>query len=254
MIQLIRTSIALSILLVYSCSPAYYGPSTMYLPSLEEKGDLQISANGSRSKSDNITVLNSEGFDISVAYSPKDKITLTGGYTHFKNVNVTAEDGIQNNLATNSLNMGNLGLGYYSPLNNKFRWESYIDAYIGRFNGDRTIQNVEARTSKIGIKSGLAYKSEYVSVLMGLGLYSLNYNNIQGEAIQDVIYLNDHSSSLLREFSLTFRIGTDKIQGQWQFGRSSNMTHPDFLQTNSYNSLGILVNLNVMERQNLPSI
>ena len=253
MIQLIRICLAFSIFLAYSCSPAYYGPSTMYLPTLEEKGDLQVSANGSRSRSDNVTVLDSEGFDINVAYSPKDKVTLTGGYTQFKNVNVTANDGIESNLATNNLKMGNLGLGYYTPLNDLFKWESYIDAHLGHFDGDRTLSNVEARTSKIGIKTGLAYESKYVSVLMGLGLYNLRYNNIQGEALQDVTYLNDHSSSLLREFSLTFRVGTEKIQGQWQFGRSSNMTHPDFLQTNSYSSIGILLNLNLLEEKNLPS-
>lgn len=242
--QIHYTLCILAIILVSSCSPAYYGPSTMHLPSLEKKGDLVVSANRSRSKSDNSTVLESFGTDINVAYSPVDNIALTVGFNDFVNHNVSENP----ELDINNLTMGNLGIGYYAPINDKFSYEAYVDSNVGEFHGSRFTSEVSALTTKIGVKSGIAFKTKYTSILFGLGFYNLKYSNINGSSTRDVRYLEDHSSSLLREYSITFRAGTERIKGQWQFGRSSNMTHRDFLQTNSYTSFGLLVNLNVLDK------
>ena len=247
--QIKITLFVLTALVTYSCSPAYYSPSTMNLPSLEKKGDLQVSANSYVSRSDNVTILDSEGYDFNVAYSPIDKMAITAGFSDFVNTNINASIGTDHN----NLRMGNLGVGYYTPLNDRLSWETYLDGHFGQFKGTVTseennfLNRVSANTHKIGIKSGIAIKGKYTSCLVGLGLYNLNYSNIEGHAIDEISYLRTYSSSIVREFSVTLRVGTEKIKGQYQIGRSDNKTNPNFLQTNSYQSLGLLINLNLLE-------
>lgn len=213
------------------CGAVYYAPNTQNVPAMKEKGqtNLSIGLNSSESV---------DGFELQGAYGLTDKIALqlNGDW-------VNSSDGESNG----SGHLLELGAGYYKNLSKYFVFETYgLMGFGGMKYEDNynTPQEIKANFFRIGLQPSISFTSKYFIASLSGRFANLKYNNISGNLIADVDYLNANNSSWLAEPALTLQAGFKDVKLQLQFQYSYNLTNPDFIQDYSLVSFGLKVYLN----------
>lgn len=213
------------------CGAVYYVPNTQNVPVMKEKGqtNLSIGLNSSESV---------DGFEFQGAYGLTDKIALqlNGDW-------VNSSDGESNG----SGHIIEFGTGYYKNLSKYFVFETYGLMGFGSLKYEDNYnlpQEIKANFFRIGLQPSISFTSKYFIASFSGRLANLKYNNVSGNLIEDVDYLNANNSFWLAEPALTLQAGFENVKLQLQFQHSYNLTDPNFVQDYSMVSLGLKVNLN----------
>lgn len=213
------------------CGAVYYVPNTQNVPVMKEKGqtNLSIGLNSSESV---------DGFEFQGAYGLTDKIALqlNGDW-------VSSSDYESNG----SGHLIELGAGYFKNFSKYFVFETYGLMGFGGLKYEdnyNSPQEIKANFFRIGLQPSISFTSKYFIASLSGRLANLKYNNISGNLIEDVDYLNANNSFWLAEPALTLQAGFEDVKLQLQFQYSYNLTDPNFVQDYSLVSLGLKVNLN----------
>lgn len=219
------------------CSPKFYSPNTQNVPLLSEKGEtvLNVSGNGNQ-------------YEFQAAHGVTNHIGLQASGGIF----------IPKDMENGNGGSGNLieaGIGYYTPVAEKFVFETYALAGGGKMENHlpstveanpTTKGDVSANIFRYGIQPAFGYKSSYFSAAISSRVVNMMYNNISGDLIFEgepqTDYLKRNSSLWLLEPALTLRGGLEKIKLQLQFGYSLNLTNNDFRQDNTFMTFGLHFN------------
>lgn len=235
--QLSRYILVITALGLAACSPKYYVPNTQNVPLLRSAGQTNLSLAGSGNQ-----------FEIQGAHAVSDNIGImfNGGYF--------AGSGEEENDGKGSGILGELGIGYFTPIGDNFTFETYGLAGLGSVenifptvSGNGNSGTLNANITRFGIQPNIGFSSRYFTVALSTRLVSLNFRSIEGNLVyggeSQVSYLNKNSSNFLIEPALTIRAGLDNAKIQLQFCRSFNMTNKDFFQEESIVTLGLNFNL-----------
>ncbi len=229
--------VAISLVMLTGCNPKYYSPNTQNVPLLEKKGEtnLTLSGNGNQVEFQGAYAL-TDGLGIMAnggLFIPKDYDNGNGG----------------------SGNFGEIGLGYYAPLENNMIFETYgllgmgsVENHLpGSLEENSTLSgDIRADVIRVGIQPNIGYKFDMFSVALSSRFSMLNYSGIEGDLVFDrenqVDYLNANSSNFLIEPAITMRAGLEKIKLQLQVGYSLNASNPDFRQDKGFITFGLNFN------------
>jgi hypothetical protein len=220
-----------------SCNPKYYTANTQNVPLISEKGETNLSLSGN-----------------------DNQVEFQGAYGVSSNIAIQANAGlfIPSDLDNGDGGSGKFleaGVGYFTPVSEKFVFELYgligggsvenhfpstVDANPG------TEGDVSANIFRYGIQPNFGFKSKYFSAAVSSRFVNLRYSNIDGDLVYDsenaADYLRDNNSHFLIEPALTLRGGLEKIKLQLQIGYSWNVTNENFRQDKEFVTLGLNFN------------
>ncbi len=235
----IKLIFAVTILVLASCSPKFYTPNTQNVPLLTEKGETNLTLAGNT-----------------------NQVEFQGAYAVTQHFALQANGGLFIPADLDNGNGGSgkfieVGGGYFNPIDEHWVFEAYGLIGIGNFENHfpsslidypETTGDISANILRVGIQPNFGYKSKYFSAAISTRISNISYNNIQGSLVFDddnqIDYLEDNSSNLLFEPALTVKGGIEKFKLQLQYGYSFNLTNADFMQDESFFTVGINFNFN----------
>ena len=229
----------MAVIFNYGCSPVYYGPNTQNVPLLSHAGEYNISVSGSGELLElqgSVSPVKHLGLQLNGSwYMPQKSDSAYRGAGYFTDA----------------------GIGYYTAFgpNDILVFETYA---IGGVGGVRNSISPHTATSnygsiytnagRYGIQPVFGVKWKYVDAAISSRFVGLSYFNTSGNLIyagrnqQD--YLNENRHSFLIEPAITIRAGGDFLKAQIQYGRSFNISNPDFYQRNSMLTIGLVLSPN----------
>jgi len=234
-----KLALILSVFSVFACSPKYYSPTTQQVTLFEEEGDINLSVTGDGTK-----------YEAQAAYAFTDRYAAAINFSRFVPVEVNDAD-------RGSGYMFELGPGYYTSVGEDFIFEAYGMLGIGAFenqfsNPFDTLTlggTISANALRLGVQPSFGYKRDNFSVALSSRIANLTYTEIDGNLIVDgvdqITYLKDNRNNFFIEPALTFRIGFEQVQLQFQYATSFNLNNPDLPRDRNMISLGINTNFNI---------
>jgi hypothetical protein len=239
----------LIILLLFSgCSPLYYSPNTQNVPMITDQGEKCLTFAAGSSNINNI-YNNVSTLDLQSAYGLTNHLAvqLNGGFYSAEESKKGDSRGTGSIIET--------GLGYFSKINNNLMFECYGIFGSGKFknkieisknNSTSIYQNISGSLMRFGIQPAFAYKSKSVAVALSSRMVRLEYRNVEGyllyDGIEQVGFLKNNHSYYLIEPALSFKFGWKKTKFLFQYGRSFNLSKPDFRQGKDIISFGLNFN------------
>jgi len=229
--------ITLSSAVFVGCNPKYYTPNTHNVPLISEKGETNLTLSGG---DDRVEFQGAMG--------------ITNGFAIKANGGLFIPSDIENGDGGSGKFL-EIGGGYFTPVGNKFVFELYGIAGVGRVENHlpstasanpQTQGDISANIFRYGIQPNFGFKTKYFTAAISSRIVNLTYNKIEGDLIyggeSQVNYLKANDSNFLLEPALTLRGGVEKIKLQLQVGWSVNMTNSEFRQDNSFATLGLNFN------------
>ena len=222
---------------VTACNPKYYSPNTQNVPLIDKEGETNITVAG-----------NGNQAEFQVAYGISESMALVADGGLFIPPDLDNGNG-------GSGSFGEIGLGYYKPLENNLVFEVYGLFGLGSVENHlpSTIEanpgtkgDISASIFRVGIQPNFGYKTDNFAVAVSTRIAMLNYSSIEGDLIFDgqnqVDYLNDNKSNFMIEPALTLRGGLEKVKLQLQIGYSLNASNTNFRQDDGFITLGVNFN------------
>lgn len=216
-----------------ACSPLYYSPNTQNVPMLKEKGEVAVNVTG-----------NTTRFELQGAYAVSDNQAAMFNLGVFPRKGSTTANGGSGNFIEG-------GYGYYKPLSNDWRFETFGLLGFGSLENHfpstvtshpNTDGKITANLFKIGIQPAIGYNHKNFNFIISTRLSSLNYSNIQGNLFYNGMnqqsFLESAKSNLLFEPAITLRAGGENIKFQAQYIWSYNMTRGDLNMNKNVLTLG----------------
>jgi hypothetical protein len=245
-----RINIILITILGFSaCSPIYYAPSIQNVPMISCKGEKNISLSAGSSNINNIFNTIST-LDLQSAYGITNHLSfqINGGYYFAK------EDKSD---AGGSGHMLETGIGYFTKINKNTIVECFGIFGFGDFNNKIEIsaisakgnyQNISGSLIRLGIQPAFGFKFKSFEAALSSRMVRLEYKNIRGYllygGIDQVDLLKNKNSHYLFEPAISLKTGWENIKFQLQYGRSFNLTNPNFRQGKDFISIGLNFNFN----------
>ena len=240
--NLLSTTFCLaSILLIFnSCTHYYYAPNMHNVPLFQEEKEMRIA----------------------VAKSGGDEfkgVEFQGAYSFTKNFGVMANGFFVNTQEGGEYGKGKLvelGAGYFKPLNKYFVFETYGGFGWGKAEnqyapGFTSTANFE----RYFIQPAIGFTSNWFDVAISSRICGLYYDkvdhNISSNSyeIEDLDYIEDHTSSYLFEPALTVRGGWKYVKVQLQLGYSHNLNNPELQQEKLNANIGLYFSLSDKYRE-----
>lgn len=241
------------------CSHYFYTPESHNVPLLSEKNDLHVELKSS---------FGAEGFDnteMQSAYAITNRIGIMGSAllgTYETSVSNEQQDGISYESANGNISFFNIGAGFFTPVWEKFVFETYLGYGIGNVkNVYDNIGESKLRYGKPFIQPSFGYKTKYFEAAISSRLNSLNYYKIEDS--QTPIHFRDrftnnirnNKNSLLLEPAITARGGWKKLKIQLQLSKSYNLNNDLFRfnednnffdnKNNTRISIGVVYSINM---------
>lgn len=145
-----------------------------------------------------------------------------------------------------------LGGGYYKNLSDYFLFDTYLLAGIGHIENLIPFANsispntggvISSNYARYGLQPSINYITDYFSISASSRFVNLSHYNIRGQLYRDgvdqVYYLNRHSSNFLIEPAITVKFGWKIVKLQVQYLRSFNVSNPHFPQDDEIWTFGI---------------
>ncbi|HMG14073.1 MAG TPA: hypothetical protein VK590_01430, partial [Saprospiraceae bacterium] len=234
--QLIAGSI---FLLLCSCKPVYYIPTTQNIPLIHQKGQINLAV-----------AANNKQVDLNAAYG------IIEGLAIQINENIIfSHEGTKGNGSSGSLLEA--GLGFFYNISPSLLFDTYalagwgdMENHFSNYYFEHTTinGNLAAKFYRLSLQPGISYHKNFKSISGSVRFSNLEYYNIAGDLLYNTedqwTYLNKNKSNILLEPALTFRNGSENIKFQFQAMLSLNLTNWDFYQHNTFLSWGIYFNLN----------
>lgn len=227
--------VALVYLLMLSCSPKYYGPSTQNIPNIEKKGALQLS-----------TAIDFNHVDINVAYGLSDNINVLA------NANLHATNDEQD-IFQSSIKLYGGGVGFHKRVSKDLLLEIYGLGTYGSIRVFNNNEDLKASAYRSSIQPSLTYLDGLLSVSLSTKISALHFFNIHGDLMhlgerqEDYLYTN--RNNFILEPALTIKTGNRKLKGIFQLGRSINISNATFRQYQVYATIGLTANFNLMKEK-----
>lgn len=232
------------LLIIYcccACSPTYYIPTSHIVPELEKEKDLIASGSYYFASSPELIegFTDTNGGEVNVAYSPKNKFGVLAGYS-----NVSTLEG-------SKLNMFKLGAGYYNRINPEFSYKTYFITEFGKLlwleSADSDTVNLSTNLNTMTLQPSISLNKRIIDLSFSVNFKRLSYDRIESfdDNFEAASYLRNNSLQYLLEPALSLKSGSDKLKFKFQYGRSFNLTNPDFRQHRSYITLGVVARLNL---------
>lgn len=206
-----------------SCSPKFYAPNTQNIPLMSEKGEINLMASG-----------NENQIELQASYAIGNHTALMANAGIFIPADLDNGDG-------GSGKFGEIGAGYFLPVNDHFVFETYGLLGYGSFENHfpsttstypHTKGNISANLFRVGIQPNFGFRSKYFVIAVSARLSNVSYSNITGDLIYEhehqPTYLRNNSSSLMLEPALTIRGGAPKLKMQAQYISTLNLSREDF--------------------------
>lgn len=203
------------------CMPCYYSPNSHNVPVFTGKGQ----ANGTFSF---LFGAVSTGANVQGAVAITDHIGLMANYNHFSGRGESGTWNGEDYSSTSTSNMGEVGLGYYLPFQNKMVFETYagigaseIATDYERWDGDGSST---VHTTTYFIQPSIAYYKKNIRLAFSSRLRAINFRDISyntrlgDDAIQGLIDLQDYPTYGFFEPAFTFRAGGKVAKFQIQVG------------------------------------
>lgn len=229
--------IALMLAIMAGCNPKYYTANTQNVPLISEKGETNLTLSG-----------NANQVEFQGAYGVGSHVAIQANAGWFIPKNLDNGDGGSGKFLEG-------GIGYFTPINEKFVFELYGLAGGGSMENHfpsttnanpGTQGDVSASIFRYGVQPNFGFKSKYFSAAVSSRFVNLRYSNINGDLMyageNAANYLRENNSHFLVEPALTLRGGVDKIKLQLQVGYSWNVTNENFRQDKEFVTLGLNFN------------
>lgn len=229
--------VAISAVLLAGCNPKYYSPNTQNVPLLEKKDETNLTVSG-----------NGNQVEFQGAYALTNDIAVMANGGLFMPSDLDNDNG-------GSGKFGEIGLGYYTKLENNIIFETYgligigsVENHLpGSLEENSTLSgDIRADLIRVSIQPNIGYKFDMFSIALSSRFSMLNYTSVDGDLVFDgenqVDYLNANSSNFLIEPALTLRGGLEKIKLQLQVGYSLNASNTDFKQDKGFITFGLNFN------------
>lgn len=223
--------------LLNSCSTQMYVSNAVNAPLLKEKGEVQVG-------------ITQNDLQAAVGLGDNFGIMANGFYKGFNDANNYKHNGV----------MGEVGLGYFKPLENNFVFETFAGAgagniykqqqftsednstYMGKFN---------ANAAKVFLQPDFGYKSRIFDAVISSRFSFVKYTSFNAQNYPQQELKNDYLDNnnltgptfVFAEPALTFRIGYKYVKLQAQYGLTINLTGNNIRHADNFSSLGIVVNL-----------
>lgn len=223
-------------LFISSCTTQMYVANTVNAPLLKEKGEVQVSVTQS---------------DIQAALAVTDHIGImaNGFYKNYKDGNYQ-HNGV----------LGELGVGYFKPLDNNFVFETFAGGGIAHiyqqkeFNGlnnDVVLGKFNADAMKIFLQPDFGYRSKIFDAIISSRFSMVKYSNFSSqnyptETLKDDYLDNNNLTGptfLFAEPALTCRVGYKYVKLQGQVGLTINLTGDNIKHASNFSSLGIIIDI-----------
>lgn len=213
-----------------SCSHSYYMPTTQSVPLFKEKGELQVNACLINDRFSSINNPDSyTATELQAAYSITSKFAVMAN-------GALSRTGLQQNdkdWMRSSYMEG--ALGYYRPLAENLRFETYAGAGVNRQHHHYMGNNVSLGTSdllyaKVFVQPNIGYTNNIfdiaLSTRLGLVDYHILNNNTAGSSIHelDIVNLRKGSPMVMLEPAITMRVGWKWAKFQLQLAHTLNLT------------------------------
>jgi hypothetical protein len=233
--------------LLTGCSPCYYVPNAQNVPVFSEKGQ----ANGALSFQFGPL---STGANVQLALALTDHIGLMANYNHFSGRGESGTWYGDDYSSTSKSNMGEAGLGYYHPFQNKMVFETYagigaseINTEYERWDGDGSSS---VHTTCYFIQPSIAYYKKNIRLAFSsrfrvINYRDITYNSMLGEGAKlGLIDLQQNPAYAFFEPAITFRAGGEKVKFQVQAGFSVILDQSYVMEYDPVNiNIGIVFSL-----------
>ncbi len=233
-----KTTLLISIILLWGCSPKYYAPNSQNIPIMKSKGQTNLGIFYNESEY-------TRGFELQAAHAISNHIALQFNTDWIKN----GKNGFLNDASEDLKAKGSMieiGAGYFTDVARNFTFETYGLVCFGKIDSeDLSLSNsidVSAKFNRIGIQPSLSYSRKHYSISVSSRIVHLKYKDIYTSGNSEYFdpnYLKSNDAHWLLEPALSFQIGSENLKFQFQYVYSSNLTTPSFEQEPDIVSFGI---------------
>lgn len=232
------------------CNPIFYSPSSQNVPLLTHEKEFTASASVVGGES-------ADGVGAKAAYAVSPHVGIMAGFNGY------LSDSKSDSTSYGSGGFFEAGAGYYTPVSERFVFETYGLLGFGRMKNNfpksvvqhpGTDGKINANLLSMAIQPSFGYKSKYFEAAFSTKAAFITYSNIGGNLIErngdqsaegnQQSYLKANKSNFMIEPAITLRGGWDFLKLQLQAGKSLNISHPNFPQDEGWMSIGLSYRLN----------
>lgn len=239
--------IAISVL-TYSCTPIRYVPNSVYIPLMQQKG--QVSANASLTGSEETA-----GIELNAAVAVTKNVAIIANYSSASSDN---ED---------NLNLIEFGGGYFKRIGNHGSFENYtgfgrgsvltsgLTSYTYTSNGtfiEHTSPGYKIHFNRAFLQSTIGYTNRIIDVAGGFRYCYLNYGN-DFNPYEEQNISGKAKGVHLFEPTVLFRIGYKAVKFSLQYTATLDMTKSNLAAYSDFKNFALGVHLNFNSKKNPPT-
>lgn len=227
----------------FGCTPLYYIPTTQNVPLITEQGET------------NLTVAsNYELIELQGAVGLTDKIGIQlNGALYYPAYDGEGDGG--------NGNLIELGGGYYKPLKYNLVFETYGLLGMGKVENHlpstveyypQTKGDISAKFFRYGIQPNFGYKRKNYAAALSSKFFVQHYSDIKGDLIfndvAQVDLVKANRTNYLIEPAITLKGGSARLQLQFQYGLTLNLSHQAIIKDDAFFSFGINYGFNYKQK------
>ncbi|MCW3101681.1 MAG: hypothetical protein JWO09_121 [Bacteroidetes bacterium] len=220
-----------------SCSTNLYVPNTVNAPLLQEKGEIKA---------------NFDETDLQVAVAVTDHVGVmaNGYYRTYEGKEYFVHEG----------RMGELGLGYFTPLKNHLVFETYIGGGMGSVNKKVTYTNYDnaevtnsfyAKGARAFIQPGIGYSNKYFDAAFTPRVSVVKYSRFTYSGFGEEELARDYLDKgrlldgyyTFAEPAFTVRLGYKYLKLQAQYGLTMKLSGGDIRYQSTFGSIGVVLDI-----------
>lgn len=234
--------------LTYSCSPIRYVPNSVFIPLMQQKG--QVSANASLTGSEETA-----GIELNAAVAVTKYFALMANYS-----SAGSDNG-------DNLNLVEFGGGYFKTIGNHGSFETYTGFGRGsvltpgfttytfdnnNIYAEHTTPGYKIHFNRAFLQSTIGYTNRIVDVAGGFRYCYLNYGN-DFNPYEEQNISGKAKGVHLFEPTVLFRIGYKAVKFSLQYTATVDMTKSHLADYSDFKNFAIGVHLNFNSKKNPPT-
>ncbi|MES2680770.1 MAG: hypothetical protein V4635_12835 [Bacteroidota bacterium] len=229
--------IAAGTIFLNSCTTQMYVSNAVNAPLLKERGEVQLA-------------VTQNDLQAAIGIGRHFGIMANGFYKNYRDDNNYRHSGV----------LGEVGLGYYEPMEHNLVFETFAGAGVGNVykqqqftNTDNTtyIGKFNADATKVFVQPDFGYKSGIFDLILSSRFSVVKYKNFQSENYPQQELKKDYLDNnnlvgptfIFAEPALTVRLGYKYVKVQAQVGLTANLTGHNIKHPDNFSSVGIVIDI-----------